>query len=87
MKKSNKGKRWIIPFAIINVFLIENMAKAYEFSWVSDPIRLLCYAGLLCFGLIFSILHLIKKRASRKKKYRLSYEHIFNNYFDNAFRT
>ena len=62
MKKSNKGKRWIIPFAIINVFLIENMAKAYEFSWVSDPIRLLCYAGLLCFGLIFSILHLIKKR-------------------------
>lgn len=38
-----KKVKWIFPFGIINIFLIENIMKTYELSLTNDKIRLICY--------------------------------------------
>lgn len=60
MRINKRRKLCIISFAVINLFLIENMSKAYELGWVNDKIRLICYALLGILSFMFEFLYLIR---------------------------
>ena len=60
MKINIRKNMWSVPFTIVNLFLLENMAKTYELSWTNDKIRLICYALLGILSIMFSVFYLIK---------------------------
>lgn len=63
-----RKKVWMMPVFIINIFLIENVAKIYEFNFASDNIRLICYALLGSISIIYIPIQLYKKKGKVNKR-------------------
>ena len=54
--------RWLFPFGIINIFLIENLLKTYDIPFANDKIRLICYSLLGAMSGLFILYYLYQQK-------------------------